>query len=80
MDSRYKLDEEYIEKRNEALVTGGPEALREVMAEYGNPEAATATKRIMEITFHKIRVKWRECTADLMQISYWWLIDHGQKP
>ena len=73
-------DERYEARLREVLINGDRRMLRALFIEYGVRDAETAPVRAMEICFHKLRVRWRGCPAELMKESYWWINDNtGRK-
>ena len=73
----YKTTKEFLEKRNAALLSGDIEQMREHLIRAGNKSADKADAEVIRISIHKARVHWRDCPADLLKESVWWLHDRG---
>lgn len=74
---KYKNTREFMEGRDAALISGDVEEMREHLIRAGTPGAKSAKKEVIEMSIHKSRIHWRNCPADKLKESVWWLLDRG---
>ena len=67
-----------LKSAHEALLSGDPEKMREHLTNYPQGSVAAEDMKVNELklTIHKNRVHWRDCPAELLKESVWWLIDN----
>lgn len=75
-DETVKELSQFLKDRNEALLSGDVEKVREFVKKHGIGGDMDLTDEGLRIAMHRGRIHWRECPPEMVRESVWWLLDN----